>query len=134
MRVRHWTIRELALLIGMRALGEPYEAIAAMLARSPADVTATLRTARCLLRAEEWIEPLLVANSVDRTRYPEQRVPAVPARQYRISPHVDQIAALAKRNPTSSLMGDPDPGRLKCQPARKTQISLPTVKGYSNEH
>ncbi|MCY1705212.1 hypothetical protein [Pannonibacter sp. SL95] len=134
MRVRHWTMQELAMLIGMRALGENYEAIASTLARSEADVATTLRTARCLIRAEEWIEPLLTVNSVDRTRYPERRAAAVPARQYRVSPHVDQIAELAERNPTASLMGDPQPDRRATKGPRKSRISLPTVKGYSNDH
>lgn len=124
-----WTYEELAIAIGMRALGEDHEAIAAMLIRRPEDVTKTLQLARGLLAADGWpaglirqqeeIERLLrrerpegdrIAPFQKRTKKP---MPVLPYR-----PPADQTAVIA---------GDPSPAQrariaaraaLDAEPAR----------------
>lgn len=108
-----WTYDEIARAIGLRALGEENIDIALRLGRTREDVAMTLHKARCLLRSEQWIEPLLVNKRTPRADLPDPRADRLEPRTYRPKRNVQRLAAeyAATRDRTAALMGDPVPGR-----------------------
>lgn len=108
-----WTYTELALAIGLRAMGEDYNDIGMRLDRIPDDVARTLHKARNLLRAENWIEPLLADTRTARANLPEKRAVRVQFPAYRVKRNVPRLAAEfgGRRDLTGYLMGDPAPER-----------------------
>lgn len=114
-----WSKRDLALVLGFRALGDDYDRIACRLNREEEDVRSVVFKARCLCLTEGWLCKLLDRQD-DRqnlTVDPPQTKTWLP-RKFTVSP-----VAVRERRPTSSeltasLMGDPLPGRSALDKAK----------------
>lgn len=112
-----WPYTEIALLIGLRAMGEDYDAIARVLKRERADVIACMRTARRYLREETWIAGFL--DDIPDDEGPggkALRRALVAPRRYSIVPDLDDMIAAERqarkvRPAPDWLPGDPPPGR-----------------------
>lgn len=107
-----WSKRELALVLGLRALGDDYADIAALLNRDFEDVRSVVFKARSLCLTEGWLCDLLdrldtrqgLAVDLPQTKsWLPRRYTAVPV----VVPSPRPSAAAL----TAALMGDPAPGR-----------------------
>ncbi|WP_306148930.1 MULTISPECIES: hypothetical protein [unclassified Roseibium] len=119
-----WSKRDLALVLGFRALGDDYDKIACQLNREEEDVRSVVFKARCLYLTESWLCKLLDRQD-DRQNLPvdlPQTKTWLP-RKFTVSP-----VAVRERQPTSSeltasLMGDPLPGRSALDKAQSKEKS-----------
>lgn len=124
-----WTYGELALAVGMRALGEDAETIGGMLGRDPRSVTSVLAFARGLLSKEGWPALLLRNQEAIEQRLRCER----PDDPDRIEPfvkrpiHEPPVLPPVRRpgDVTASLLGDPTPEQRARIAARDTHRSGP---------
>ncbi|PTW61396.1 hypothetical protein C8N35_102105 [Breoghania corrubedonensis] len=124
-----WTYGELALAVGMRALGEDAETIGGMLNREPKTVTQALAFARGLLAKEGW--PALLLRNQDalerrlRNDRPDDPDRVEPFRPRRAHPAPVITRPDHARDVTAERLGDPTPEQRARIAERDTQEAEP---------
>ncbi len=107
-----WKQTDLALLIGLRALGNDFEFIADRLDCTTAEARGMMAAARGQLRSDLWVEHLLSTSDHEARDETDRVKPGAGVlRKFRVSPHLDLIRAAETADITARLMGDPEPGR-----------------------
>jgi len=126
-----WSKRDLALVLGLRALGDDYDKIAYRLNRDIDDVRSVVVKARCLFRAEGWLCKLLDRhdNSNKLPADPPQIKVWLP-RKFRVVPVALQVRPPSSNELTAHLMGDPPPGRSALDHLNRQ----PTAKEMNHGH
>lgn len=117
-----WSKRDLAMVLGLRALGDDYDKIAGRLDREVEDVRSVVFKARCLCLTEGWLCKLLDRQD-DRQNLPVD-LPQTKAwlpRKFTVSPVAVRQGRPTSLELTANLMGDPLPGRSALDQARQKE-------------
>jgi len=106
-RIKNWSLQDLAMLIGLRALGMDYDFIADRLECSRGEARGMLQAARGHLQSGQWVDDLL-ADPDHRAIDESDRVDrhAGGQRQFRVK-RVSAVSHVPVRDVTAELMGDP---------------------------
>lgn len=117
-----WSKRELALVLGLRTLGDDYDKIAYRLNREVEDVRSVVFKARCLCLTEGWLCKLLDRHD-NRQNLPvdlPQTKTWLP-RKFTVNPVAVRDGRPSSAELTAGLMGDPSPGRSALDQAGKKE-------------
>lgn len=121
-QVKNWTLADLAMAIGLRALGQEYDFIADRLNCTVSEARGVVLAARNHLKSGIWVEDL-IADTDHRVIDESDRIDrsAGGPRKFRVN-RASLRAPQPSPNATADLMGDPSPGK-GAQPRFKGALS-----------
>lgn len=108
-RIKNWSLEDLAKLIGLRALGMDFDFIADRLGCSKGEAKGMLKAARGHLKAGLWVDDLLAEpepehRAIDETDRIDRS--AGGRRKFRVK-RTSAVSHVPIRDVTAELMGDP---------------------------